>query len=437
MGIFDFLKIISGKLNFGKAKMSPAEQVQLGKQEKREVKAIKLEKAGELVDSFYENLAKDTNLKLVRIRERLVQEKTNMEKNIEELEEAKPKNQAFPERAMHLMEGNKKSYVQKLKVLLRDINLPDEFDETLRFADRFEVILDDFSKNTVRNYQILQQFFGEKTSSISKNIVNINELVKQAGNLVKYSGIEKVNELKNKIKNVHEKIKRKEEIKEKIKLGREEQQEINKKLTEKEIKIKETEEGDRYRHFTELINKKRGIEREIVELERQPLYYFSAINDALKKYERLTLDDKLVKRYLDAPLKALEEDKELRIVEIVSKMKRTIINGGLELKKERKDRILQGCDKVDKNYFASFLSKYNELNKKLAELNSQIANEIIVKEIESLREELRKEKSKANENNNKIEKMAKELEMIDIDSLKREVELKIIESINEKVRIIS
>lgn len=202
MGIFDFLKRISGK-----------------EEEKREVKDIKLEGAVSLTDSFYEKMVEDINSKLVEIGEEITQEKISMENSIRELEEVKHKPEAFPERAMQIMEGNRKSYLQKTKVLLKDINPPHEFDKVLKFCNDFDDTLTKFSESTTRNYQILQQFIGGKVNPISKNIFNIKELIKQAEKLVKNSDIEKIDELKGKIKGVQEKIKHKEDLKGKIKLA--------------------------------------------------------------------------------------------------------------------------------------------------------------------------------------------------------------------------
>lgn len=418
MGIFDFLKKISGE-----------------KKEKHKAKAVNLEKAEELIDSFSEKLAKDANSKLKEIKEKIAQEKIEMEENIKLLEEAEARNKAFPERAMHMMEGNRKIYVQKTKALLNSINLPDEFDEILKFCNCFDYALDDFGRSTMRNYHILLQFFGEKVSSISKNIVGINASVKQAEKLLKNSGIERVNELKNKIKDVKEKVKRKESLKEKIMLEEKELEKTEKKIAENENKTREKEGSDKYRQFTELVDEKKNIEKELTELEKEPFHHFSVINDALKKYERMTTDDKLVRSYLADPLKALEEDKELKIIEVISKMKDSIAKGKLELKKEKKDRIMQECDNINKTEIKAFLAKNAELNKRFSELDSKIADETIIKEIEELKKELKHEKNNADENKNRIGKLAKESESISIENLKKELESDINEALSEKVKI--
>jgi len=55
----------------------------------------------------------------------------------------------------------------------------------------------------------------------------------------------------------------------------------------------------------------------------------------------MTLDDKIVRKYLDNWLKALLEDDNLKIVDVLNKMKSPMIKGELELKDKKRDKILQ------------------------------------------------------------------------------------------------
>ena len=414
MGIFDFLKVSKEK----------------------EAKKINLQEAGKLIDSFYENLSKEANSKLIEIKEDISAEKDIMKDNIKTLEEAELKHKAFPEHIIPMMRDNRKSYVQKVIIFLNEINLPNEIEEILKFCDNYERTLNEFSKNTIRNYQILQQFFGEKVNAVSKNIANIDKLIRQAEKIIKDSRIEKTNELKNKLKEMQEEIKRKKDAEEKISLEKAEQKKIDKNLIRIENKRKENEEGPRHKKLISLIEKKKEAGKEIREIEKEPLHSFSIINDALKKYERISLDSKLIKKYLENPLKTLEEDNGLKIIEIISNMKESLINDKIELKQEKKDKTIQECSRITKNYFESFLRKLNELNKRLNELDLEINKDTIVKEIEALKEELRKEKIKENETKNKIEKMTRELKEIDIDEMKKELELKINKEMDENVKII-
>lgn len=416
MGIFDFLR---------------------GSREKKELKKVRLEQVRAFIDSFYENLTKEVKSELTETRENLSEEKNKLKENITILEEAELKHKAFPESVIPMMRDNRKTYIQKIRKFTDGINIPAEIEDISKFCDNYEIILNEFSKNTLRNYEILKQFFGEKIVALTKNISKINGFIKEAGKLAKESKIEEANELKNKLKEIQEEIKHKKDAEEEMVLEKEELRRVEKNLVLIESKIKENEQGERHKNLILLIEKKKETEKEIREIEKEPLHSFSVINDALKKYERISLEQKLIKRYLENPLKTLEEDNGLKIIEIVSKMKEAIINDKIDLKKEKKGRIVNECDIINKTYLESFLRRNNELNKKLNEISSGIENETLIKEIEASKEELRKEKIRFEETEHKLKKMNEELKKINIDKLRKELETEINKEMNENVKISS
>ena len=417
MGILDFFKGIS-------------------KEEKKPVRKIKLEDAEKLISSFHEKIIKEANLNLKEIKEKITQEKKNIEENSRRLEEAEFKNKAFPDNVIPMMRDNRRTYIQKIKMFLKEIDLPDNVDKIHEKCIKLEHYFDEFGKSTIRNHKILQQYFGEKVSSLAENIVKIHKLIKEAEKVSNSSEIIKTNEMRAKFDEIQEEIKQKKVTEEKIKSEEEEHQKINKKITETEKKIKEKEEGERYKKLHELIEKKKNIEKEIREEEKEPLHSFSVINDALKKYERISLENKLIKEYLENPLKTLEEDKELKITDIIHSMKNLLMKNQIDLKEEKKEKTIHECNKINKNYLETVLGKIAELKRKIHELNSEIEKETIVKEIEELKEELRKEKIKESEVKHRIEKMRKTLEDIDINKQEKELEMQINKELNENVKII-
>ena len=79
-------------------------------------------------------------------------------------------------------------------------------------------------------------------------------------------------------------------------------------------------------------------------------------------------------------------------------------------------------EKLSRNYFEVFLSRYSELNKKLSELKSEIEKTEIVKEIEELQEILRQDRIKAEEDELKVKKLIDESEAINIALLREDLE---------------
>jgi hypothetical protein len=403
--------------------------------EEKEPEQIKLNELDIWVDSWSKNIFKNINLELEDVRKSISEEKDKTKENIQKLMKSELKNQNVQDRIKQIMEDNRRAYTQKIKKLLEKINPPKDLYEVLEFCNSFDKDLDYFSKNTVRNYHIMLELFMDKTNAITTNIKNLDKLIKKIKKILEDGEIEKVNKLKNNINEIQQKIKRKERMKEKINLIKIEQQKRNKKIKEKEENIKELEQGSRYKKFREIVDKKDILEKEIEALKMQLLYSFSVIKTTLKKYERLTLEDKLVKKYLESPINTLLEDNELKIVEIASKMKKSIIKNELKLKEKKKSKILQELNSLDKNYFEAFLRKHNELNKRLDELKSEIDKAEIIKEVELMKENLKQDKTNLDEAKYEVEEIIKEIEKININDLKRNLEKEIKENTNKEVII--
>ncbi len=416
MGIFDFLKKPSQKAV--------------------EVRKVNLDEVGKLIDSFYKNLEKETSMKLVALREKLSDEKETMKKKIELLDETVPKIKNIPEHAVHMLQDNKKSYLLKIRAFFDSIVLPDSMEEVIKYGIKFEHHLDEFSKSTFRNYQIIQQFYGEKLNLISKNIVKIHSLIKQCQKIIMESGAEKVQEIKDAVNELKEKTKSKESLHRKIIEEKEKAKNVLNEIKDNENKIKELEEGPEYKRLGNLIADKKTAEKELGEVEMNPLKYFSTLNDALKKYERMSLDKELVKRYVDSPLNALEEDVELKIADIVQEIKKAIVNGKIELKQDKKEKILEACDSFDISYLKSFLQKKKELEKKIREISHHIESESVVKRIEACKDRLHKEKSEEEEVKNDIKKVEYDYGQINLAHMKKEIESKISDVMNDNITII-
>ncbi len=416
MGIFNFLKKSSKK--------------------EEEIREFKLDELYLFVDSLSEKIIEDVDLSLVDIKEGVIKEKSEMMENIQKLSEAEIKNKNIPERARHMAIDNRTTCIQKINVLLQGTNPPNNFDEGLNFCDSFDEGLEHFNKGTMRSYQILPEFFPDEITKVSVNIKNLKEFVRKSRKLMEDSEIEKYNHLKSKINEIKQEIKQEKEINEEIELIEKDLQIKIKKINEKENNIKEIENGVEYKGFLSLVDKKKMLELEALEIEKRPLQYFFGIEPALKKYERLTLNHVIVKEYLADPLKALLKDKEFKIIEVIDKMKDSLLKNQFELKERKKEKILKELDNFTKDNFEMFLSKYAELNMELSRIELELGKITVIGELEEIKEEFNQGKIDLEEDKSKMEKMKGGLEMIDIDNLKRVLEIRVKENINENVRVV-
>ncbi len=414
MGIFDFFK------------KRPVE-----KQENRP-KKLNLDDVDKKIDSFSKEAIGNINRELENIKRNIEENINNIEKNINLLEEKEPKNKNLPERAKSVVEGNKKSYIVKLREFIKTIEMPEDVYSVVSFCDGFDSSLDDLGKKTIKNFNILQQFFGDETKSISIGINQINDLLKNSKKMIQDSNIEKIRELKESVKDVNNKLELKKEIEKEIKLANEKKEKNNNELKEKEKEIKNIEKGDNYKRFLDLCEKDKLLKKDLKELETGFSSDFLAITSSLKKYERLTMDFQLVNDYMKNHLKALQNDENLKIVGLLGKMSESIAKGELDLKDNKKKRILSKLSRFDKNYFEGFISKHKGLSKNVDELKSEIESIKEVENIKELKVKLKSELSRIEEDDINIKELQNKFDNINVEDMKKRISSGLTECVNEE-----
>ncbi len=416
MGVFDFLKKFSKKEEGGVE--------------------LKLDEISDWVDSHFKKNIENVETKLTGIRKNIENEKKKVDANLKELKEAKLRNKNVPERVVQIINGNRETYIQKVGLLMSEVIVPKEFDEIIEFCEDFENVINTFSKSTMKAYQVLQEFFGDKSFSVAESIRDTDKLVKGARTVLKNADIDKLEELKQKVGAVLKKINSKGELKEEVRLAKNELCEKNKKLVDLEKELEDIKKGGDYRLFNELVDKKEKLSKKKKELEMRLWHSFSVIEAGLKKYERVTLEKETVRKYLANSLMALLKDTELKIADILSKMGGAISGGEVELKDKKKEKILHELEGLGADYFKSFLEEYNKLKWELDQLRVKFEESTVIKNVEKLNVAIEGDKTKIGSIKIKIKNSSEEINTIDIDKLKKKLEKEIKETTN-KIIVVS
>lgn len=391
------------------------------KQEELEVNEVKLEKLGSWLDSWIEDKAKNAKSELKIIKREIREEQEKVTENLEKLEKAELMNSNIPEKVKHILEGNRKTYLHKVNLVSSKVELPEDFNEILSFCKNFDNYLEEFWKSTFRPYKVLQEFFANESKSLAANVAKLDSLVKKAKGIVEKSVAGKIGQVKESIQKTNQQINRKAELIEKINNLEKEIKEKSELKVGKEEKIVSLKESDDYQMFLALKVKKNSTQQEIEQLERNVSLSFSMINTALKKYERLTLDSALVRKYLDKPLPTLFSDTDLKIVDLLTKMKESVKGNKVDLKEKKKEKTVAELEKMDKDYFKTFFATRKRLKEKLNEVNSNIESIVLVKDLELLGKDVDNLAHEVVEDNDELDFCKNELSTIDIDTLKMDL----------------
>ena len=243
-----------------------------------------------------------------------------------------------------------------------------------------------------------------------------------------------IKEMEKLTENAQAEIQRREKLGESIAAAENEIKNVRESRLECERRITEIEESGEYKNYRELIENLKILEQEAENRKRELLHSFSVIEAALKKYERLTLENNIVQKYLNDPMNALLEDPEMKIALFTEKMKDSIADGSLELKDAKKDKILAELETMTKEWFGSFVGKFREAQEKISEVNLKIkAAEI--GELNELREKIPDLTEKSDACETRISRLSEELGSIEIDKLKVRLLERIVEITGERVRV--
>ena len=406
----------------------------LKREKKAEAIEIRLDKVPSWIEGRKKGLLVKLNRELSLAREKINDEKMKFRANVECLSSTLPGNDKIPERAKQIREDNRRSYAQKVSALVKSVEIPEDISKIPEFFIDYDKALKEFSGSTLRNYSILKEFFANETDAVVANIRDLDSAVRSARKAVKDSGIDRIADLKRLAESVRNDVQRREKLGERISTAEDEMREAHESELACERRIKEIKESSEYKVFIDLIENRKMREQEVRGNERALHHSFSVIEAALKKYERLTLEDALVQKYLEDPLKALLEDSELKIVEFAEKMKASIADGSLELKEAKKDKILSELDGMTRKRFESFISGFHKLQERIRGFKLKIeAAEI--RELHELREKLSGLTTKAEACRNQVSHLSKDLSSIDAGKLNGKLSEKIEEITGERVSV--
>jgi hypothetical protein len=417
MGIFDFFKktFAEEKEDSGKVRFNDLE---------------------DWINTKLNKTKENSKYELDELRAHVKEEKNNLIKNVDSLENSTLKNKNIPDRMVHIMEGNRKIFIQKIRDLIKEIEVPEDFDKLVAFTESFDNTMDIFSKSVIKSHNIMSEFFVKETGAVSVNVKKIDELVKKMRHTIEDSGFEKYDEIMKSVKETKSEIERKNKLHGEIDLKEIELSEKEKKFNEREEKIKDLESSGEYSDFLDSTEEKRVLEEDLKTLESDVTHLFSEIEAGLKRYSNLNKSDKLVQSYLENPVSALVDDKELRILGLSEKIKEYILEGSIELKDKRKDKILERLEKFDKKHLQAFLNRREEMLLRLEKLKKEISGAGISSKMERARSDLSAVGEEINSQKKEIERLNKEFEEVNVDMLKMILETKIKDNSGEIVKIV-
>jgi hypothetical protein len=372
-------------------------------------------------DSFQEYFKQVTNLK------------QQLKEKIKELQESEiPKeHKNVEDRIKNIVKGHRDNYaramerfVDELSVMEKDLfSTLEDYKLSIDFNKSLDKDIDELAKRTAKSYQASQHLFFDSVEAVFKVMGQLNLLIKNFKNKEFDKRINDFEELKQKIVQLNEDKKKKAFFKKEIEDKKVVQENQEKELKNEEEESQQLKESSDYKVLLELKKKKEGKEKEIKNNENNVFSFFSKLNKPLRKYERVALDDRLIKEYLENSVKAFFNDEELKIKEQLQGLKKSL--DSLKFDEKQKKNFLELIDKSS----TSFLDEQFSLGKRLKEGKEKLTSEIneskIVQEIDDKDKEITDSRSIIERTKKELEDFKSKLEKINLDKTKKEIKEKI------------
>lgn len=370
----------------------------------------------------------------------LAQEKKKLNSELDKLRDAELHNPNISQREKQLMEGNRQSYISQHRQFLNMTDYSDELTckETSLFCRNFEEMLKKLAKSTAKGHMVMNEFFANHAAAVNRGIKQMSSIVTKIQETLSEGNLN-IDELDNVRKAIHElksKHKLQQELRhelEVLKKKLENSEHLKQKLQKQIEQLKQTKD---YLEFQEQDGKRNEYRHELKEVEDEIHSMFAAIDRPMRKFERVLAEGvALFNQYMEDPVKALAKDEDLRILELLDRMKKSIEAGGLELKDKEKEKALQKISQITREKLEQAKKLHEQSSRIIKQIGDHMRSSRVMQDIEEIKYKIDHTDNQIQILKDKTENARNALEKIDIDSLAKEVQQKIKDSLGAEVTI--
>lgn len=349
--------------------------------------------------------------------------------SLKTLEKSQLKNPNIPLRAKQSMDGNRSEYMKRINFFLEKFTLTyHNYADLLLCIDKMESEINLLAKSTGKSYIVLQQFFSNESYAIALRIKNIDEILKKMKNLINNSKVSNAVKIKETIKVMKSSLSRKEEIIAQCKELEIDLSEVTKRSLYISQSLTQLKSSSEFADLEKLENEKLNLEREMNLIQSDFHNSISALERPLKKFSRIALENqKWIEQYLISPVKALIEDKNLIILQILNDLEKKMHDKTIGLDDKKYQKSLIEIKKLNKEFFINFFQKYNNLVKKLEITYKELQENRLKAKTSQLNKEKENVELRIENLQRRIQELNKEGEKIDFE--------KMIMGIQEKINL--
>jgi hypothetical protein len=307
-----------------------------------------------------EDILKDEIKTLKEILSKAKDSKIHLKEKIELLEKAELMNRNIPDREVHIMQGNRTNYTNKMYSFIEDTKLPEpDFEKIESFCEEFQKTLLQLNEETGKGYFVLKNFFDKDVVNIASSIKEIEDYIKELKSVITQEKISKYRKMLLKIRELNETSIKKESLSEEVKKLDEEIKATEAKKMNFETKLKNLKEGQEFQMHLRMETEKNDLEEGLKKLESRLINIIKPLDKPIKKISHDT-GNRLLQKYLDDPLKTLIEDNDLEILTSIAAIRQEI-ESDAEVKDKQKEKLLGYIEEMKRETLEQIKKEHNEL----------------------------------------------------------------------------
>jgi hypothetical protein len=326
--------------------------------------------------------------KISSILAELGERRQEAKENLSRLGSAELFNKNITEREKQIMEGNRKAYIHKCTGFLERTIQPkaEELEAVRVFVDNYDKELGDFTRGSERAYYFLGEFFQNETGKAARSIKEMDNLIAQArAELLAHSGrLAPIKEIQQMLSALSALLARQKQLKK-----QERELSLNLKATEsglEEITARQArlKRSPGFRELSALTFEGEAKRKEIAQLEASLSEEFAVLERAMRKFSKLSTDEGSILPYLENPLSAFLADQNLKIIDLLQKIKGELESGALELKDKKQEKTLLRIEQLTRPRLSTLQARYSALLAESEMLMRKIEEDPVSRELEGL-----------------------------------------------------
>jgi hypothetical protein len=366
------------------------------KKEKVSIKKIELEKfIDENIQAHEESIIKLQKTYKGQIAEL----KGEVNEKCKTLEDAKLRNENIPKKAISIMNGNRSAFIRSAKLLIDQVSnhVSDNTDIIKTDIHDIQSLLDVYNKSTKKSYFVLQEFFANESGDIAKSIKKLDVVNKEFIRELKDSKYFRFMSVKELLDNKKKKENRIKEL-QKINKNRQKDLEDAKQGLENikaEIKsVRESKEFKKLKSLSIQLEENKANQKRLTD---EIYHMFLPLSRAMRKYAKISIDSGISSEIEYDIVKAIKKHSPSEIRSALDGMKRSIESGSLNLKENVKEKNLIILTNVSMDWLSEHKKNLDETNNKMNNLQQEIDNSDLHKELKMLEEKTDKKKEEIND----------------------------------------